>query len=234
MKKLETEDQIKITPLPHIILWLVGLVLSTLAIGYILQSNKFSLPFDGYVYGLFDKIPHTPVLNGIMGIFDQNFLPIGYHPQYMVIMVIVPVIYVAIKKPKHLWWIIMALALGGIISRIMVYSDTALVFRQRPYTVLPNHVSDMLKHNLKGWTSFPSGHTRDTLMLGLIISYFLPKLKYFMIFLALLVGFSRIYYGVHFPTDVLIGLVIGYVSYIIAVRLTEYIKFRVYNRQGSM
>lgn len=231
MKKAE---EIKKQPTLHaIILSVIGLIVISLVMGFVLKQNSYLLPFDRFVYGLVEKVPHTSLLDAVVFVFDYNPIPINLHPQFFIVMILIPSIYVALKKRSEFWWILLAFVVGAIISRILVFTDTALVFRQRPWEVLPNHVTGALKIALKSWTSYPSGHTRDTLMLGLIASYFLPKIKYFAIFLALLVGFSRLYLGVHFPTDVLSGLILGFWSYVLTIKIVEYIRNRKLQTQGS-
>ncbi|MGD2099741.1 MAG: phosphatase PAP2 family protein [Desulfobacterales bacterium] len=57
--------------------------------------------------------------------------------------------------------------------------------------------------------SFPSGHTAAAFVIATLTSHFFPTLQAPMYSWALLVGVSRIYLGVHYPTDILAGLVIG-------------------------
>ena len=57
--------------------------------------------------------------------------------------------------------------------------------------------------------SFPSGHTAAAVVIATLISYFFPLCTLPAFAWAILVGFSRIFLGVHYPTDVLAGLVIG-------------------------
>ncbi|MBK8808259.1 MAG: phosphatase PAP2 family protein [Bacteroidales bacterium] len=80
--------------------------------------------------------------------------------------------------------------------------------------------------------SFPSGHSLNAFLLATLLSYFLleiyknSKVKYLYIFVliwAMSVCYSRVTLGVHSPTDVTIGALIGYVIgiLIIATRIPD-------------
>lgn len=57
--------------------------------------------------------------------------------------------------------------------------------------------------------SFPSGHTSAAVMVATLVGYFFPTLMIGLYIWAALVGFSRVVLGVHFPTDTLVGVVLG-------------------------
>ncbi len=63
-----------------------------------------------------------------------------------------------------------------------------------------------------GKYSFVSNHAANTMAAATIIGYFYKKLKYLVIGISLVVGFSRIYVGVHYPFDVLGGWLFGYAT----------------------
>lgn len=72
--------------------------------------------------------------------------------------------------------------------------------------------------------SFPSGHSAHAFAVGVVIFLMLPrKVGIPVLVLGFLIAFSRMYVGVHYPTDVLAGIVIGSLLAYISVRVVNFV-----------
>jgi len=88
-----------------------------------------------------------------------------------------------------------------------------MVNRPRPCLALTGaRVFRALNNN----NSFPSGHTCAAITMAFVLAQTFPHAALLLFILAVMVGISRIYLGVHYPTDVLAGAAIGYFSFTIA------------------
>lgn len=82
-----------------------------------------------------------------------------------------------------------------------------IVERPRPYDIIEG--LQPLITRPKDF-SFPSGHTGSSFAAAAVFYRNLPKqFGIWMILLAALIGVSRLYLGVHYPTDVLAGMLLG-------------------------
>lgn len=59
------------------------------------------------------------------------------------------------------------------------------------------------------FSAHAASSTALAIFVGLILKRFFPKLIYFLLFWALVVTYSRIYVGVHYPLDVITGMFFG-------------------------
>lgn len=92
------------------------------------------------------------------------------------------------------------------ISQAIVHSLKRLLSRERPYKIIEQ--LNTYGINLKDY-SFPSGHTTATFSIATTIALNIPKLSILAFSIAIIVGVSRIYLGVHYPTDVVAGIFLG-------------------------
>ena len=90
--------------------------------------------------------------------------------------------------------------------------------RPRPFdTTLPFDL--ILRSSKPASSSFPSGHAMDAFFLASFLAFYFPRAKWIFFFLAFLTAISRPYLGVHFPSDILAGSVIGLLLGTLTARL---------------
>ena len=109
----------------------------------------------------------------------------------------------------------------GILTQILKH----IVGRPRPNQVLEHGYFEFDFFNFNSaFHSFPSGHTSTIFVVALTFSIFTPKLKYFYLFCASIIAFSRMVVGAHFFTDVVGGIVLAYIGFKITITVFEKLK----------
>jgi len=112
-----------------------------------------------------------------------------------------------LSKSRNLFYRL--LLLYGIQS-VILYGLKYLVGRQRPifFLELPSRISVGPGEILD--PSFPSGHTLYAFMMATLLAFWFPRYKVVFLIVACFIGWTRIYLGLHYPTDVIAGGVLGY------------------------
>jgi undecaprenyl-diphosphatase len=98
-----------------------------------------------------------------------------------------------------------ATILSFLLSTAVVHLIKRRVKRLRP--VAHTEVRFLVPETRHG--SFPSGHTATTFALALVVAWHFPVWSVPLFLLAAVIGYSRIYVGVHFLSDVIAAAVIG-------------------------
>ena len=95
------------------------------------------------------------------------------------------------------------------------------VARPRPFTSLEGIIT-LVPYETS--YSFPSGHTATSFACACVLAKLCPKIGWPAVFVAAAIGFSRIYVGVHYPSDVLFGALFGIICGVIVLRAADRIK----------
>ena len=102
--------------------------------------------------------------------------------------------------------ILQAVLLAFLIERPIYFVLKNSLKRNRPQAALQNFRSLIIPSDK---FSFPSGHTSAAFMMATLFGYYLPALMPLLYCWAAMVGFSRVALGVHFPSDTLVGAILG-------------------------
>ncbi len=151
---------------------------------YVLEliNSKMKTKFFDIFFPRFTNLAGVSFL--VLGIFLIFILPVG--PRYKSLA--------------------LEAATAQIVTGIAVYTIKFLAKRVRPYELIEGlNTFDIIMRDY----SFPSGHTAAAFSLSLVVGTYFPQVFLFMVIYAVLIGISRIYLAVHFPTDVLVGGFVG-------------------------
>lgn len=102
------------------------------------------------------------------------------------------------------------------VSHILVHLIKKRYGRDRPYLALSD--TNLITHPLKDY-SFPSGHTTAVFSITVVFAIHSVVLATCLLPIAFIVGLSRMYIGLHYPTDCVIGALLGSMSALLTVHL---------------
>lgn len=123
------------------------------------------------------------------------------------------VVLLAVPKTRKTGYAaVLSLIFGVIVTNLLLKN---IVARPRPFAEIEALIPLIAKPTD---FSFPSGHTTASFAVALVMLRMLPKkIGIPAVVLSALVAFSRLYLGVHYPTDVLTGFVVALVGSSLAV-----------------
>ncbi|MBE7064909.1 MAG: phosphatase PAP2 family protein [Ruminococcaceae bacterium] len=166
------------------------------------------------------------ILDGIQnircGILDGLFTLITQLGDAGIIWIIIAVICLFFKKTRKTGICMgMALIMGLLFGNLLLKNAIA---RERPYTYeIASMTADKVKEliSLPHDYSFPSGHTQASFAAATSVFMYNKKYGTAAYVLAALIAFSRMYIYVHFPTDIIGGMLLGIIYGIVSFYLIK-------------
>jgi membrane-associated phospholipid phosphatase len=113
-------------------------------------------------------------------------------------------------------------ALATLAADSVSFAVKDLTNRQRPFEAHPQIHPLYVVHS----SSFPAGHAATAFAGAVVLAYVAPRAAPLLGVIAGLIGASRVYVGVHYPTDVLAGAAIGIAVGAVAVLLLRTLRAR--------
>jgi len=150
----------------------------------------------------------SPLLDGVIVFFAQ------YLAYLLVAFFAVLVMFLPYSKQKK-WQVLLVAGAASIISRLGVVELIRLFYhRPRPFLAFPDQIRALFTDS--AW-SFPSGHATFFFALSTVVYLYHRKWGIVFFITTILITVSRVVAGVHYPSDILGGAVIGVIVGSIAV-----------------
>lgn len=171
------------------------------------------MSLDFYIFHLVNDFAHHSSFLDFLGIFFASYL------QYILVAG-----FLIIACLENSWQRRVQSIAAGFLSALIGRGIIAPIFyffidRQRPFVIFPD-ITSLITHGATN--AFPSGHAM--VFFGLAIVMYLlggnfRTWSYIYAIFALLIGIARIFVGVHYPLDIVGGLLVGTLSAWLAMRL---------------
>lgn len=170
---------------------------------------KMKNPFKAFDEYLMDGI-NRKLKNPYCDVFFFYYTSIA-GPRFLVALSVVMLIFGKRLIGGAAYEMVLALVLSTLAAQLL----KRVISRSRPYWVMKNlntYGIDLTDY------SFPSGHTTAAFTVATTFSLYFPKIAALCFIMAILVAISRTYLAVHYPTDVLAGVIIGIgVAYVVHI-----------------
>ena len=165
------------------------------------------------------------ILHAIQGIHQEwlteilrFFTTIG---ESGLVWIVISIILACIPKTRKCGLTMMiAMAITYLVGNLFLKN---VIARPRPCAV---DTSVTLKIPFPSEYSFPSGHTSNGFAGAVTIFCYYHRVGILCLFMAAVIAFSRLYFFVHYPTDILGGLVLGTLDALLAVYIVKRLENR--------
>ena len=149
------------------------------------------------------------IQENLRGFMDPFWKIITHLGDDGILWIALGIILLCFKKTRPIGFTVLTSLLINFVIVNVTLKD--LIARPRPFVT--NELIKPLVGGVNKYTSFPSGHTSGSFSAMLALYRWVPKkIGIPAVILATLVALSRLYVGVHYPTDLLGGFVVAFMA----------------------
>ena len=155
------------------------------------------------LFNIFFGFAHQNVFLDYLGIFFADYV------QYVLAAILL--FYFFSKKHKKSHRAMVVVSTMSAVAALYVVKPLIVLFyaAPRPFMAL-TEIKPLIKvMTIENLQSFPSGHTLFFFALATTIFLFNKKLGVWFLIAATLIALARVYVGVHWPIDILAGVILG-------------------------
>ena len=145
---------------------------------------------------------------------------IGIFCASVLIWVIAAAVIVFFVEDRRRSWVIAGAAVSGVIAWLASEGIGLLYFRPRPFAALADVRLLINKSPLD--KSFPSDHASIAFAIAFAVFFVDRRWGVVLLTLAALVSIGRVFVGVHYPSDILAGALLGLICAFLVHRLIHY------------
>ena len=113
-----------------------------------------------------------------------------------------------VPRFKKYWSVVLQALISAILARFVIVDFIRWLW-QRPRPFVENNVNLLVTHNA---ASFPSGHAAFFFGLSTIVYFYNKRIGILFFIGSILICLARIFVGIHWPSDILAGAVVGIFS----------------------
>jgi undecaprenyl-diphosphatase len=160
-------------------------------------------------------------------VLDKVFILFG-DIKFLLVPIVILILWLLVKGGKTGRILVLKLILVVVLAdQISDHLIRPLVGRVRPCNALQGvHTPDGILTSY----SFPAGGAALVAGIVLLVALRYPRFKWLLLFIAVMVGLSRSYLGLHYPTDVLGGYAVGLLAGLIVESLFRFVEKALKNR----
>jgi len=155
------------------------------------------MSIDFYLFQQINQFAgHWPYLDAI-AVFFAKYL--GY-------ILIFSLFLFLVKNWKKYWPMAIWALAGAVLARYVIVNIIRWLW-ERPRPFVENQINLLLPHEATG--SFPSGHAAFYFAIATVIYLYNKKIGILFFIGSFLIGIARVFVGLHWPSDILGGVLVG-------------------------